>query len=51
MEKPKKLVTFIGLELKCPGCGGSTWMVTRAGTRILCRECYREYKLVEVPKT
>jgi len=38
------------LTLVCPNCQKSNWMVTRAGTRLLCKDCYREYKLEEVPK-
>jgi len=44
-------VVFKGLELKCPDCGQCSWMVTRAGTRLICQGCFREYKLVEAPKT
>jgi len=36
--------------MKCPECGSTDLMETRAGTRLLCKDCYREYKLVEAPK-
>jgi hypothetical protein len=44
-------VTFRSLPLFCPSCGKSNWMVTRAGTRLLCQDCFHEFKLVEVEKT
>ena len=47
----KNSVVFTGLELKCPKCGGSNFEVTRAGTRILCRKCFAEFRPLEVPKT
>jgi len=50
MLADKEFVTFKGLKLKCQGCGGTNWEVTRAGTRLLCRDCFREFKLVEVEK-